>query len=100
MQKLKTTIICFLPTIGFATAGALAEQARPAPPQPVQLAPSSQPVPDELKGIGIDEHLDLKLPLDLKFIDEAGKTVQLGQYFEIERIEFVRHGAILSQESS
>ena len=37
--------------------------------------------PPELQNIGIDEKSGSVLPLDLKFIDETGKTVALGDYF-------------------
>lgn len=42
-------------------------------------------IPDELEGIGITEHLNDPLPLDLEFVDENGKTVTLGDYFDGER---------------
>lgn len=66
-----------------------AQQTQPAAPSPahnpVQLPEESAEVPEEVKGIGIDEHLDLKLPLDLKFTDESGQTVELGKYFDGKR---------------
>jgi protein SCO1/2 len=34
-----------------------------------------------LREIGIDQHLNEQIPLDLTFRDEAGQSVQLGQYF-------------------
>jgi protein SCO1/2 len=34
-----------------------------------------------LRDIGIDQHLDEQVPLDLTFRDEAGQPVTLGQYF-------------------
>ena len=34
-----------------------------------------------LKGIGIDQHLDAQVPMDLQFRDEAGKSVRLSDYF-------------------
>jgi protein SCO1/2 len=38
--------------------------------------------PGELiKQIGIDQRLDAQVPLDLKFRDETGREVQLGDYF-------------------
>jgi protein SCO1/2 len=50
-----------------------------AAPAAAQLV---EDVPDELVGVGITEHLDQPLPLDLTFRDEAGETVALGKYFE------------------
>jgi protein SCO1/2 len=40
-----------------------------------------QDLPQELEGVGITEHLDEALPLELTFRDEAGDTVALGKYF-------------------
>ncbi len=40
-----------------------------------------QPPPSILKRVGIDQHLEGQLPLDLKFRDEAGRDVKLGDYF-------------------
>lgn len=37
--------------------------------------------PQILRRVGIDQHLNTQLPLDLHFRDEAGKDVRLGDYF-------------------
>ena len=37
---------------------------------------------DPPEGVGIDERLDEPLPLDLQFIDDTGRTVTLGEYFD------------------
>lgn len=37
--------------------------------------------PPELQGVGITEHLDTQLPLDLAFKDETGANVRLGDFF-------------------
>ena len=34
-----------------------------------------------LKGIGVDQHLDAQVPMDLQFRDENGRPVRLGDYF-------------------
>ena len=44
-----------------------------------------EPAPAELQNIGIDEKAGQTLPLDLKFVDENGKTVELRQYFNNKR---------------
>jgi protein SCO1 len=44
-------------------------------------APPPQGKPSILRNIGIDQKLNEQVPLDLKFRDEAGREVQLGQYF-------------------
>jgi protein SCO1 len=37
--------------------------------------------PKILRDVGIDQNLNQQIPLDLKFRDETGKTVELSQYF-------------------
>ena len=38
-------------------------------------------VPRPLREIGFDQRLDERVPLDVEFKDEHGRTVQLGEYF-------------------
>jgi protein SCO1/2 len=45
-----------------------------------QVPNASTPV-DVLQSVGIDQHLNEPLPLDLTFRNEAGETVKLGDYF-------------------
>jgi protein SCO1/2 len=45
-----------------------------------QSAPANQ-MPGVLSGVGIDQHLNQPLPLNLTFTDDAGKQVTLGSYF-------------------
>jgi len=54
----------------------------PAAPAAAQLA---NQVPNQLEEVGIEEHLDAKLPLDLKFRDENGTVVRLGDFFDGEK---------------
>jgi len=79
-----------------AGAGALRAQETPATAPATQpLAENSTgdllnsgpaaPLPPELQGVGIDEHLNGPLPLDLTFRDERGRTVKLGDYFDGRR---------------
>lgn len=49
------------------------------PPAAAQLADQ---VPPQLEEVGVEEHLDAKLPLDLEFRDEYGAVVRLGDYFD------------------
>jgi protein SCO1 len=37
--------------------------------------------PPLLQNVGIEQHLDAQVPSDLTFVDDAGKTVKLGDYF-------------------
>jgi len=60
--------------LGAALCGAASAQYF-APPDTSRLAPP------ELKGVGIDQHLNAPVPLELTFTDEQGKTVKLGDYF-------------------
>jgi protein SCO1/2 len=58
-------------------ASALAQSMAP-PPGEILRADEK---PDILKEIGIDQRLNERLPLELPFRDETGKTVRLGDYF-------------------
>lgn len=42
---------------------------------------SADTVPAELEDVGITEHLEARVPLDLTFRNEAGETVPLSRYF-------------------
>jgi protein SCO1 len=44
-----------------------------------------EPLPDDLEGIGITEHPDTLLPLDLEFTNEEGLPVRLRDYFDGRR---------------
>ena len=67
------------------TAGvALAQSAGPQPQSPTNWFVGGNmpgPTPADAESVKIDEHPNAQLPLDLSFVDEAGKTVQLKQYF-------------------
>lgn len=45
----------------------------------------AEQVPAVLEDVGVTEHLDAKLPLDLEFVDEDGEIVRLGQFFDGDR---------------
>jgi protein SCO1 len=67
-------------TAGLLAAGAVAAHAQAAPKlQPGENVPNT--TPDILRQVGIDQHLNQQVPLDLVFNDEAGQPVQLRQYF-------------------
>ncbi|MGZ4788951.1 MAG: SCO family protein [Terriglobales bacterium] len=42
---------------------------------------TTNPPPDVLKKVGIEQRLNQQIPLDLKFRDESGREVKLGDYF-------------------
>lgn len=54
------------------------------PAEPAQ-AQRIEPLPKELEGVEIKEHLNGHIPLDLKFTDETGREVTLGDYFGKDR---------------
>ena len=65
-----------------AVGSAVAAQERPAALDADESTPGRmEAAPDELRNIGIDEHLDARLPLDATFLDEHGQEVRLGDYF-------------------
>jgi len=45
----------------------------------------AEQVPEALEEVGVTEHLDAKLPMELEFRDEDGATVTLGGFFDGER---------------
>lgn len=43
------------------------------------------PLPTELDGLTVTEHLDAQLPLDTPFINDAGQPITLGELFDGQR---------------
>jgi protein SCO1/2 len=70
-------MITAMPTRILLSAGLALSLALPASAQPL-----ARNTPDELQGIGIDQKLDQKIPLNLTFADENGRRVKLDDYFE------------------
>jgi protein SCO1 len=68
-------------------AAAFSALAQPGQPAPAQQSFSMQDgnlkmaVPGALKGVGIDQRLDVQIPLNLIFRDEAGRALPLSTYF-------------------
>ena len=52
--------------------------------------PADDKLPTLLHGVNVEQRLNQQLPLDTQFVDETGKTVKLGQYFD------GKHPAILA----
>jgi protein SCO1/2 len=46
-----------------------------------QMGPTNDKPPSILNGVGIAQHLNEQLPLNLAFVDEAGQPVHLSNYF-------------------
>ncbi|MBN2475742.1 MAG: SCO family protein [Pirellulales bacterium] len=63
------------------TIAAIASSAAPAA-DPEQR---KEPLPEELRDVGVTEHLDSRVPGELKFIDSQGSPVDLGQLFDGKR---------------
>jgi protein SCO1/2 len=75
-------IAALLLAFAASAPGAVAQDLR-APKEGGGVA--SNVVPDELKGVGIDEKFGEKIPLELRFTDETGERVALKDYFDGER---------------
>jgi protein SCO1/2 len=56
---------------------------------PVARARADDSLPPLLQGVGIEQHLGEKVPLDLLFRDETGQTVRLKQYFHDKPVVLV-----------
>lgn len=81
----------FRPRARFAIWTAVALVAAIAVPAQVSEDTSAprelrrEQAPDELEGVGITEHLDAQLPMDVEFRDERGNPVRLGELFRGDR---------------
>ncbi|HLY98658.1 MAG TPA: SCO family protein, partial [Candidatus Angelobacter sp.] len=64
----------------FTLAGASGQAAAPKMDVGQSSAASNQKI-SILDQVGIDQHLNQRIPLDAKFVDETGQTVALRQYF-------------------
>jgi protein SCO1/2 len=55
---------------------------------------ASTSMPAQLKNVGFDPQLNAQIPLDLPFVDENGKTVELRDYFQQKPVvlAFVYYG--------
>ena len=62
---------------------------------PSNVGPSAATMPLALQNVGFEPKLNSQMPLDLPFRDEAGKTVQLRDYFTQQKpilLAFVYYG--------
>jgi protein SCO1 len=88
------TISCFrvfvaqvlsIVSLVFFVFGVQAVQAQmtgtPTPGYKPEPGITSSTMPAPLREIGFDQFIDQSIPLDVPFRDEAGRTVQLGEYF-------------------
>jgi protein SCO1/2 len=68
----RLTALAFVVSLALAAPGAARAQR-------------TEPLPEQLEGVGITEHRDAKIPLDLAFSDEDGRAVRLRDYFHEDR---------------
>lgn len=70
----------------FAPPRAAAEPSAAMSHSPATLDPRrAEPLPSDLEGIDIVEHLDAQLPLDLELRDEDGRAVRLAELLDGDR---------------
>lgn len=70
-----------------AASPALAQPGQPAPMQQSRMQDSNLKLqlPEELKGVGIDQKLDQQIPLQLHFRDEFGRDAPLSSFFQAKK---------------
>jgi len=69
-MRMRRSLAVILVAVGVSLAAA---------PAMAQLADQ---VPPQLEDVGIEEHLEAEIPMDLEFRDEYGAVVKLGDYFD------------------
>lgn len=74
-KKIVAQFVLLIVIIALASVSAFAQGG------PGIMSPPANVRPPGLKNVGIEQHLNQQLPLDLSFRDESGKIVQLGDYF-------------------
>lgn len=80
---LASLVLCVLPAAAETEvsespdASEPTKQVRPLP----EIKVRKEPLPEELRNVGIDEKLEAQIPLTLKFTDQNGKEVTLADYF-------------------
>jgi protein SCO1/2 len=78
---MKPTVAWIVVLAGATLFAPLARAQYGSPPGTLNRGGSINNEPDELVGVGVDEKIDNQVPADLMFVDETGKTVRLGDYF-------------------
>jgi len=80
----RVLIFSFVSLVSFVSsppqAGAQMSGA-PAPGYKREPGMSASTVPAPLREVGFDQRIDARVPLDVSFRDETGRSVQLGDYF-------------------
>ena len=80
MTRVSTFIL--VATLALGVVAAQAQDLGPAPGERVGTAvPPAGQMPELLQEVGLDQKLNTQVPLGLKFKDEDGRVVTLGDYF-------------------
>ena len=80
MTRVPTVIL--IATLALGVGAAQAQDLGPAPGERVSTAvPPAGQMPELLQEVGLDQKLNTQVPLNLKFKDEDGRVVTLGDYF-------------------
>jgi protein SCO1/2 len=80
MTRVSTFIL--IATLALGVGVAQAQDLGPAPGERVSTAvPPAGQMPELLQEVGLDQKLNTQVPLNLRFRDEDGRVVTLGDYF-------------------
>jgi protein SCO1 len=80
MTRVPTVIL--IATLALGVGAPQAQDLGPAPGERVSTAvPPAGQMPELLQEVGLDQKLNTQVPLNLKFKDEDGRVVTLGDYF-------------------
>jgi protein SCO1/2 len=80
MTRVSTFIL--ITTLALGVGAVQAQDLGPAPGERVSTAvPPAGQMPELLQEVGLDQKLNTQVPLNLRFKDEDGRVVTLGDYF-------------------
>jgi protein SCO1 len=77
LARLRSTALAVALAAGFVVPLA---HAKPVPSS--EIRDRTEDLPKRLQGIDVEEKLEAKLPASVTFRNDAGRTVQLGDYFD------------------
>jgi protein SCO1/2 len=81
-RRIVVGVLALAVSIVCGAVRAAAQDLGPAPTDRVDAGvPPAGAIPELLQDVGLDQKLNTQLPLSLRFKDEAGRTVRLGDYF-------------------
>jgi protein SCO1/2 len=81
IRRLALTLTLVLASLAFFSAPALAQGVQPA----AKTGAGAAGPPPGLFDVGVDEHLDAQVPLDVQLLDSTGKAVRFGDYVDGKR---------------